>query len=307
MKISFISTLAVAFLLSSGKSSAQLCSTYTPYVDGCTFPSSASAISLAVKPFRSLWRSQCDQHDRNYQVLGKSKQSSDSKLYEDMRGRCDSEFHKIFMAPTNQVCRSAARAVYTALKNVDSSKYYKPNQRRADHYTNSLSDNVNANICQLTAKKANVFDDSLVNEVNAIFNREAGRKPTAYEELRALKLYDADSGMTTFKNAVTSFARNLRNVQVPHVKINSISEPWTFGKDASGSSGQGLKYFWNINGEIQTTPQFKKMLASQYNVSHRMKGSLIITHQNGQRDLEIIDELFFVRGICGPNPSYECF
>ena len=211
------------------------------------------------------------------------------------------------MAPANQVCRSAAQAVYTALKNVDSSEYYKPNQRRADNYSNSLSDSVNASVCQMTAEKANVFDSSLINETNTIFNREAGRKPTAYEKLKALKLYNADSGITAFRNSVTSLARNLRNVQVPHVKITSISEPWTFAKDASSSSGQGLRYFWNINGDIQTTSKFTKMLASQYNTTHRMKGSLVITNQNGQRDLAIIDESFFVKGICGPNPDYECF
>ena len=298
------STLLTAILSASSFSSeARVCYVTPPVQDGCTLPSGLKEVA---KPFTSLWKNQCNAHDRNYQILGKSKQSSDSEFYADMRNRCDSKFNKVLLFSANQACRTAAYAVYVGLKNVDSEEYYKPNQRKRAAQTSSLYNKLNSDSCGITPEYAGFYDPALLSYLKSTFKRIAGRAPTAYERFELLELYSPDIPMSTWKRDVETRSYQLQRVSGPEVKKlnkNTLNE---FRQDASASL-RAQRYEWRLNIGSSDSSIFSKYYLTKYNETYNIRGTLKVVDRNGKRDLMVIDESFTSKGACAPDDSLYCF
>ena len=308
-KVIATSMFALFSVVSINANAASICPKYQPYVDGCTFPDKTVLEEIMrglAKPFRDIWRDQCNTHDRNYQILGKSKQASDSQFYSDMKNRCDSKFNKYLLAPLNQTCRLAAKAVYEVVKDVNTSEYYLPNQRAINYYTDNLSNQVNNGQCAMTPEYAGVYDPTLISYVISRFSSINGRKPSAYERLTLLKLYNPDSGLQQWYNDVSTFSYALGSNTAPEIRIANANTFSTFGKDASGSVGSGLSYSWELTLGNQTGATYTKRFMNMYNETYHVKGTLIVTDSNGSKDLQIIDENYLSRGICAPHAGMHC-
>ncbi|WP_153188114.1 hypothetical protein [Pseudoalteromonas phenolica] len=312
LKMTTISAVIIpALSFASLSAEASICPTKPVIQDGCTFPADnpvEKVFRAAAKPFRSLWKSQCNTHDVNYQILGKTKQSSDSKLYEDMRRRCDSKFNKYLLAPANQVCRAAAYSVYVALKNTDSSQYYKPRQRDRQRHTNEYVRTISNGFghCDMTPEYAGFYDPSLLSYINSRFQSLAGRKPTAYERFELLNLYSVDSSLNTWKSRVSSeINNNLKFNSGPEVRVVSRNNPETFKQDAS-SSLRARSYQWDLNIGNSNSSVFSKTYMNMYDATHRISGTLKVTDSNGNKDVKIINTTFRSKGLCAPNENLHC-
>ncbi len=313
LRLSMCSTLLCTTLGSTSFfTEAKVCSIPAAAQDGCTLPSGTFLEQVfrgVAKPFRSVWEAQCNTHDRNYQILGKSKQSSDSDFYADMRKRCDSKFDKYLLAPLNQTCRAAAYSVYVALKNTSSSKYYTANQESRQINTSDfirMIDN-GYGYCEMTPEYAGFYDKSLLDYINITFKNITGRTPTAYERFELLGLYDVDQPLNAWKSLVVSeINNNLKFSSGPEVKLVNKYSLEEYKKDAS-SSLRADEYMWDLNIGTGNDSYFSKILASQYNESHRIYGTLKVADSNGNMDVKIIDETYISKGFCSPDESLQCF
>jgi hypothetical protein len=312
LKIKAMSALIIPVISFASLSvEASICPLKPVIKDGCTFPSGTTleqVFRAAAKPFRSLWKDQCNAHDVNYQILGKTKQSSDSKLYSDMRRRCDSKFNKYLLAPVNQTCRAAAYSVYVGLKSTDSSEYYKPRQRDRQRDTNEYVGTISNGYgyCDMTPEYAGFYDPSLLSYINSRFQSLARRKPTAYERFELLNLYSVDSSLDTWKNRVSSeISTNMKFNSAPEIRVVSRNTPEQYKQDAS-SSQRARSFQWDLNIGNRYSSVFSKYYINRYNATYRINGTLKVTDSNGNKDVKIINDTFRSRGGCAPNASLQC-
>ncbi|WP_105166645.1 hypothetical protein [Pseudoalteromonas sp. T1lg23B] len=303
---SIAATLLIAGMSTSFVANAQICAKPSIVQDGCTFPV-VGVITDAAKPFKDLWRNQCNKHDVNYQTLGKSKQASDSELYADMRARCDSKFNKYLMYSLNRTCRTAASGVYNILKNVDSSKYYLPNQRKIENATQSYVNNINADQCDMTPEYAGVYDPSLLSYINTTFYSIARRQPTAYERFELLSFYDPDTSLSAWQSAVRSQSTQMARLSGPKAVVRNENSRNQYVKSASASTGSNLRYEWDLNYGQQSGVKYTKSFMTRYNETKTIYGSLKVTDSNGRSDLLIINDRFTTTGECAPSPKLECY
>jgi len=304
------SVFVVLGLTSFMSAAAPICPKFQPVEDGCTFPEKTvlhEIFRAAAKPYRSVWRNQCNTHDRNYQILGKSKQESDSSFYSDMRSRCDSKFNKYFMPSLNASCRAAASVVYQALKSEIAGDYYTPAQAGVAYYTDITSDNVNSGSCKITPEYANAYDPSLLSQINSTFNSLNNRYPTAYERFKLLAHYTPGESAYNWQQTLTTYSNDYGRKSGPQAKaVNQFSRN-TYKKDASSSIGTQLTFDWQLNWGNQSGAVYQKNFMSMYNETYNISGVLEVTDRSNNSDFIIIQDRFRSIGECAPTPDYECF
>ncbi|MCV2883851.1 hypothetical protein OE749_03990 [Aestuariibacter sp. AA17] len=301
-KLGVMGLLTAAFL-SSQSYAASLCPKFVPYTDGCTFPT----IDGVTHTLKSVWKDQCNTHDRNYQVLGLSKSAADDILYSDMKRRCDSKFNKWLSPGLNYSCKAVAKGVREGLRAVSSSEYYKPNQNSITSYYRNLSDKVESNVCKLTVEANGSVDTSILSRIKSKFSAAAGRQPTAYEKLKMVALYDVNNSSSTYDYQLSEYARIAGRNSGPIAKVSNAHFYNEYRKDASSSQGIGLTYHWDLNYGTSSSSIFSKRFFNMYNTTYYIKGVLEVTDGNRNRDFIVIDESFMSKGECAPNPSFECF
>lgn len=258
--------------------------------------------------YADLWSSQCNQHDINYQILGKSKSNSDEQLYSDMKNRCDSKFNKYLAPSLNLHCKSIAQGVREVLRSVSENDYYIPNQNKIANYYKDISQKVDNRQCKITAEKAGFIEPAILSTVNQTFRSKANRAPTAYERLRLIALYSPTQSMSTFTADVNYYSSIWGNYSGPTVNYVNASEFFsnTLILNASNSVGSGLRYRWDLNHGTSNTAIFQEYFSTQYNETFNISGVLEVTDNNNNSDFVIVNEKFLSRGECAPRPGYHC-
>lgn len=289
-------------------SADSICQSFTPVTDKCTFPSAVNFVMPGISSvYADLWSAQCNQHDINYQILGKSKSNSDEELYQDMKDRCDSKFNKYLAVSLNLQCKSIAKGVREALRSIPENDYYIPNQNRIANYYKDISQKVDSQQCKMTAEKAGFVDPAILSTVNQTFRSKANRAPTAYERLRLLALYTPSNHLSTFAADVNYFSGLWGGISGPNVNyVRTSSYSSELILDASTSTGSGLRYRWNLNHGTSNTAFFQKYFSTQYNETFNISGVLEVTDSNNNSDFAIVNETFVSRGECAPRPGYQC-
>lgn len=305
-KSSFI--ILIPLIYSFQVSADSICPNYAPVTDKCTFPSAVNFLMPGISSvYADLWSAQCNQHDINYQVLGKSKSNSDEQLYQDMKDRCDSKFNKYLAPSLNLHCKSIAKGVREVLRSIPESDYYIPNQNLIANYYKDVSQKVDNRQCKMTAEKAGFIDPEILSTVNQSFRSKANRAPTAYERLRLIALYSPHNNIYTYYSDVNYYSGLWASNSGPNVNyVNASSIPSELVLNASNSVGSGLRYRWDLNHGNSNTAFFTKRFSTQYNQTFNISGVLEVTDNNNNSDFVIVNESFLSRGECAPSPKYHC-
>jgi hypothetical protein len=300
--------VAVPFLTVFNVSAESICPEYDVVTDGCTFPKAVEIAMPFTKLYADLWSGQCNQHDRKYQTLGKSKSDSDNEFYSEMKDRCDSKFNKYIAVGLNLECKRVARVVLEVLRNVPENDYYVPNQIKIARHYKETSQKVDNRQCKTTVEKTSFVDANMYATVQNVFKQNAGRKPTAYEKLRLISLYQPAQSSDVYWSDVNYYSQVWGRSSGPNASFIRTSDGMnkvTF--NAATSVGSGLKYRWDLNRGTGSSAVFEESFTTQYDEVFYFNGVLEVTDTNNNSDFLLINEQFKSRGECAPTPKYDCF
>lgn len=295
--------------VASPSTSANICPTKKIIFDGCTVPQ--PDLRKILKPFRSLFKKSCNQHDKDYQTLGMSRSAADSNFKHAMKKDCK----KLWIPGVVQACQSSAQLAFLALRKQSDANYYDPNQQKMSNHAVSTNINVQGNLCNSTPEHQSIYHTELLNIVNANFSSIVKRKPTAYERFKMLSYYDWTNrgDYSAFKNDVNHYAYSRRGVSVPlinHVTVG-YADDMNVGQNTMGIytsllNSNGVTYNFKTNYGSSQNDTFIYDFENLYDQTYRVSGSLKVTDNNGNRDFKMFKANFFAQGDCSSGSGRLC-
>ncbi len=295
---------------------ANFCPSIAPSKDGCSTKiydkksnTYQTAFIFSESAFVYLtFPSACNKHDTCYGTLGLSKATCDSRFRSDAHDICDDKFNKYLKPAENALCRNQADLAYGVLRNIDAAyESFDEAQQGSAERSVSLNNRIQSEQCFTVPSRAGVYHSSLESYINESFQSLKGRLPSKFETFSLLALYDPNTSLSAWKNTVLSAIANITTVP-PIAKASKDVDDFTYKQVAYASQGNNLSYRWNINGATVLGPVYSINYEQypRFTQTYTFKGYLYVKDAAGNRDFDLVDDTFIVRGLCGDGSDRIC-
>jgi hypothetical protein len=221
---SALAALAMLFIATIAWSQqAGVCAGYVPsgkgLTDGCSVPGAATWVFPDVGVFKSTFTPACVNHDHCYSSLGSNYNECNGNFLSDMKSACNSTY-TVLSGPVYLACLDSASKYYQAV--VGYSVAVNPLggiQHDALIASQNLQTQVSAENCGTTPELSNLYDGSVISQVNTAFQSYAHRLPTIYEFLETVNDGDLTTDRAGWGSRVNQHAIAAATVTPPSVAL----------------------------------------------------------------------------------------
>ena len=200
-----------------------VCTGYVPsgtgLNDGCSVPGAATWVFPDVGLFKSTFTPACVKHDHCFSSLGSNYNECNGNFMADMRSACNSTY-TVLSGPVYLACLDTASKYYAAVVAFSAAQNPLPGiQHDAVVASQNLQLQVNAETCGTTPELSNLYDPSVISQVNTAFQNYAHRLPTIYEFLETVNDGDLSTDRAGWGSRVNQHAIGAASVTPPSVGL----------------------------------------------------------------------------------------
>ena len=290
--------------------------------DGCSLPPGSRTLLPALGVFKGTFTQSCDWHDKCYTTIGTSSSQCDGNLLSNMKGACANNYPVYLVPDVYYSCVATAEVYYAGVVyNTQTLNPLPGLQMDALQRSVAMEREIRLNHCATTVAATTLFDNSLVNQINAAWQSNAHRLPTLYE---FFEVVDNGPNIVADRAGWNTFLLSKAAAAVAYIPP-VVNTPTRSGMTMTANPVvANVHYLWDLNGAqslgtsasipshdpvyntTYTLTGFVTATSAQYPLALPISDAQLLAIPSGARNVALVNLTYTENGSCGPSPKQYC-